>query len=219
MGRWLRDFYESTIGKKIVMAVTGLIMVGFVVGHVAGNLLVFRGRDEINAYAAFLKGTGALLWSVRLLLLVSVILHIAAAVQLTRRDLAARPTGYRRKEPQVSTFASRTIRWGGVALLLFIVYHLLHFTTGTLHPSFSHVDVYHNMVTAFSTWWVVAIYVLAMAALGLHLYHGAWASVRSLGFSRPGVNPLRHRVAVVLAIALWLGFTIIPLAVFAGVVR
>jgi succinate dehydrogenase / fumarate reductase cytochrome b subunit len=219
MGRGLRDFYESTIGKKIVMAVTGLIMVGFVVGHVAGNLLVFRGREELNAYAAFLKGTRAVLWSVRALLLVSVILHVVAAVQLTRRDLAARPTGYTRKEPQVSTFASRTIRWGGVALFLFIVYHLLHFTTGTLHPSFSHVDVYHNMVTAFSTWWVVAIYVLAMVALGLHLYHGGWASVRTLGFSRPGANPLRHRLAAALAIALWLGFTIIPLAVLAGVVR
>ncbi|MGH7717368.1 MAG: succinate dehydrogenase cytochrome b subunit [Gemmatimonadaceae bacterium] len=213
------EFYRSTIGKKLVMAVTGLIMVGFVVGHVSGNLLVFRGRTALNAYAAFLKDTGALLWLVRGLLLASLLLHVVAAVQLTRRDLQARPVGYGRREAQVSTFASRTIRWGGVALLLFIVYHLLHFTTGTLHPSFSRTDVYHNMVAAFQVWWVSAIYVAAMIALGLHLYHGGWAAVRTLGFSKPGENPLRHRVAAVLAVAVWLGFTVIPVAVLAGLVR
>ena len=216
---WVGAFYRSTIGKKVVMAVTGLILVGYVIGHVLGNLLVYQGREEINAYAAFLKDQGALLWAVRGILLVSVVLHIVAATQLTRLKQAARPVGYAKQEPQVSTVASRSIRWGGVALLLFIVYHILHFTTGTVHPSFSHSDVYGNLVSGFSVWWVSTIYVLAMVALGLHLYHGVWSSFRTLGVSPPSVNPLRRRLAAVLAVAVWAGFASIPIAVLAGVIR
>ena len=142
--------YRSTIGKKAIMAVTGLIMVGFVVGHVLGNLLVFRGPERLNEYAALLRSTGGLLWAVRAVLLAAVILHIVAAVQLTRRKEAARPVGYSKHEPQVSTFASRSIRWGGLLLTAFIAFHLLNFTTGTFHPGpFGHTDVYGNMVRGF----------------------------------------------------------------------
>src|SRR5579862_668030 len=115
---WLAQFWRSTLGKKIVMAVTGLVMIGFVIGHLAGNLLVFAGRDRINAYSAFLHSTGEILWAVRLVLLVSVILHITAAVQLTAIDAAARPTAYAKHQYRTATFASRSIRWGGVLLLV-----------------------------------------------------------------------------------------------------
>lgn len=213
-------FWRSTIGKRIVIAVTGLIMVGFVIGHVSGNLLVFRGPDALNHYAAFLKGLGGFLWLARAILLASVILHVVAAVQLTRRAQAARPVGYHWRDPQVSTFAARTIQWGGALILLFVILHLLHLTTGTIHPvPFSPEDVYANVVGGFRIWWVSAFYMLAMIALGLHLYHGAWSSFRTLGAAQPRRNPLHRSVATVVAVLVWLGFTIIPAVVLLGVVH
>ena len=198
------------------MAVTGLIGVGFVIGHMSGNLLAFAGPDEINAYAHFLKSTGELLWILRAVLVVAVILHIVAAVQLTRQNRAARPVGYAQREPQVSTWAARTMRWGGVLLLIFIVLHILHFTTGDWRPSgtFSRTDVYSNIVLSFRIWWVTLFYVVSMIALFLHLYHGAWSSVRSLGMSQPSAKPLHRTVALGVAVLLWVGFTIVPVAVF-----
>ena len=215
MNRAVR-FYKTAIGKKVVMAVTGLIGVGFVIGHMSGNLLAFAGPDEINAYAHFLKSTGELLWILRAVLVVAVILHIVAAVQLTRQNRAARPVGYAQREPQVSTWAARTMRWGGVLLLIFIVLHILHFTTGDWRPSgtFSRTDVYSNIVLSFRIWWVTLFYVVAMIALFLHLYHGAWSSVRSLGMSQPSARPLHRTVALGVAVLLWVGFTIVPVAVF-----
>lgn len=203
----------------MVMAVTGIIMIGFVVGHVLGNLLVFRGAEKLNAYALFLRGTGGALWLARLVLLVGVVLHVVAAVQLTRLQRAARPVGYAHQDPQVSTFAARTIRWGGLLIFFFVVLHLLHFTTGTLHPTFSHTDVYANMISAFRVPWISALYIVAMAALGLHLYHGTWSSLRTLGMNRASRDPLKRRAAAVLAGAVWLGFTIIPVAIVAGFPR
>jgi succinate dehydrogenase / fumarate reductase cytochrome b subunit len=216
----IRLFWQSTIGKKVVMAATGLIMVGFVIAHMLGNLQVFVGPERMNAYAAFLRSTGELLWVARAVLLAAVVLHIIAAVQLTRVDRAARVISYTRLEPQASTVASRTIRWGGLALALFIVFHLLHFTTGTIRPApFSHTDVYANVIGGFRVWWVTAIYVLAMVALALHLYHGTWSSFRTLGLSRPSPSPFRRRAAAVVTLIVWLGFTVVPLAVFARLVR
>jgi succinate dehydrogenase / fumarate reductase cytochrome b subunit len=201
------------------MAVTGLIMVAFLISHVLGNLQVFAGPLKINEYSAALRRLGPLLWLARAGLLVALILHVIAAYQLTRRKQAARPVGYADAEPQVSTFAARTIRWGGVLLLVFIVLHLLHFTFGTIHPAFDHKDVYGNIVVAFQVWWVALLYLVAMVGLGLHLYHGTWSSLRTLGLTRPSGNPLKRRVAAVLAWAIYLGFSIIPIAVFAGVIR
>lgn len=217
----LRTFWRSSIGKKIVMAATGIIMIGFLISHMLGNLLVFGGARKINAYSAFLHGTGELLWVARLVLLVAVILHIVAAAQLTRRDYAARPDPYaRRRVPQVSTLASRTIRFGGVLLLLFIPLHLLHFTTGTIQPvAFSPADVYANVVGGFRIWWVTLLYVVAMVALAGHLYHGAWSSFRTLGMTQASAQPLRHSVSALLAAVLWLGFTAIPVAIYLGLVR
>jgi succinate dehydrogenase / fumarate reductase cytochrome b subunit len=212
-------FWRSSIGKKVVMAVTGLIMIAFLISHVLANLQVFAGPLRINEYAAALRRLGPLLWLARAGLLAALVLHVVAAYQLTQRKRIARPMGYEEREPQVSTFAARTIRWGGVLLFVFIVLHLLHFTFGTLHPAFDHKDVYGNVVAGFQQWWVVLLYLVAMVGLGLHLYHGSWSSIRTLGLTRPSTNPLRRRAAAVLAWAIYLGFSIIPIAVYAGIVR
>lgn len=223
---WFRSFWDSTIGKKIVMAVTGLIGIGFVIGHMLGNLQAFEGAEKINAYGRFLHHTvGNELWIVRIVLILAVVLHVVAAVQLVRRSNAARPADYaRRRAPQVSTLASRTIRWGGLLLLVFIVVHVMHFTTRSF-PGYDRmdpaggVDVYTNLITAFSNPWWVLFYVVAMAALALHLYHGAWSSIRTLGASQPSAHPLRRVLPLLIAIVVAGGFVIIPLAVLFGVLR
>jgi succinate dehydrogenase / fumarate reductase cytochrome b subunit len=225
---WLVRFYRSTIGKKIIMAATGLIGIGFVIGHMAGNLQAFIGQTKLNAYGALLHGPLAeLLWVVRVVLIVAVVLHVLMAWELTLRARAARPIGYKKREPQVSTLASRTMRWGGVLLLVFIVLHILHFTTGQIDPAnwrgrldaAGRHDVYGNLVGSFRIWWVAVFYVLAMIFLGLHLYHGAWSSVRTLGYATPSSHPLHRRIALVVAALVWLGFTIVPLGVLTGFIR
>ena len=220
MGR-VRGFYASMVGKKVVMGITGLIGIGFVILHSLGNLLVFRGPVAINSYSHFLKSTGELLWTLRIILIVAVILHVIAAVQLTRQSRAARPIGYAKHELQVATVASRTMRWGGALLLVFIVVHILHFTTGTIRSAgvFSRQDVYANVVTSFRIWWVALFYVVAMIALGLHIFHGAWSSVRSIGLSPPSPQPLHGRISMVIAVLVWAAFMAVPLAVFSGIVR
>jgi succinate dehydrogenase / fumarate reductase cytochrome b subunit len=220
MGR-LRTFYGSMVGKKVVMGVTGLIGIGFVIIHSLGNLLVFRGSAAINSYSHFLKSTGELLWGLRLVLIIAVTLHVIAAIQLTRQSRAARPIGYAKRETQVATISSRTMRWGGALLLVFIVVHILHFTTGNVRPAgvFSSEDVYANVITSFRIWWVALFYVVSMLALGLHLFHGAWSSVRSIGVSPPSPQPLHRRISLVIAVLVWAAFTAIPVAVFSGIVR
>lgn len=212
-------FWHSSIGKKAVMAVTGLGMIVFLISHVLGNLQVFAGPLKINEYSAALRRLGPLLWLARGGLLVALVLHVVAAYQLTQRKQTARPVGYAHQDQQVSTFAARTIRWGGVLLLVFVVLHLLHFTFGTIHPAFDHKDVYGNIVAGFQIWWVALLYLAAMIGLGLHLYHGTWSSIRTLGLTRTSGDPLKRRVAAVLAWAIYLGFSIIPIAVLAGIVR
>lgn len=225
---WLVAFYRSTIGKKIIMAISGLIGIAFVIGHMAGNLQAFIGAEKLNAYGALLHGPLAeLLWIVRVVLIVAVVLHVLMAYQLTRRAHAARPVEYKQRAPQVSTWAARTMRWGGVLLLVFIVLHILHFTTGQVDPArwrgrldaAGRHDVYGNLVASFRIWWVSLFYVVAMIFLGLHLYHGAWSSVRTLGYAPSSPQPLRRRLALIVAALVWIGFTVVPLAVVAGVVR
>jgi succinate dehydrogenase / fumarate reductase cytochrome b subunit len=223
-----RAFYRSTIGKKIIMGVTGLIGIGFVILHVAGNLQAFEGQSKLNGYSAMLHGPlNELLWVLRVVLVVAVVLHVTMAYQLTRRSAGARPIGYTRREPQVSTLAARTMKWGGVLLLVFIVFHILHFTTETFDPGHAagmvdlhgDHDVYGNIVASFRVWWVAALYLVAMVALGLHLFHGAWSSLRTLGYARESDNPLKRRIALVVAVAIWLGFSLLPVGVIAGVIR
>ena len=220
--------YRSTVGKKIIMAVTGLIGIGFVIAHMAGNLQVFVGSDKINAYGALLHGPLAeVTWALRAVLIVAVVLHVLMAVQLTRLASAARPVGYKKRDPQVSTLASRTMRWGGVLLVVFIVVHILHFTTRDIDPAgwagrsdgSGHVDVYGNIIGSFQIWWVSAFYIVSMIALGLHLFHGAWSSIRTLGYAKPSEHPTRRKIAVAVTAIVWAGFTLVPLGVILGVIR
>jgi succinate dehydrogenase / fumarate reductase cytochrome b subunit len=220
----VRNFWQSQVGKKVVMAVTGLIGVGFVIGHMVGNLQMFQGPAKINAYAHFLHETmGELLWPVRFVLLTAVVLHVVAAVQLTRQKQAARPgrQGYVKWEPQISSFASRTIRWGGALLLVWLVFHILHFTVKPefTSPGYSDTDVYNNVVKGFSNPLITAFYVLAMGALALHLFHGAWSSMRTLGINRPKPRPTARSVATLVAAVVSLGFAVVPIAVLLGVVK
>lgn len=210
------------------MAVTGLIGIGYVILHMAGNLQAFAGREKINAYSALLHGPGVeLLWLARVVLLVAVILHVVTSFQLTQMARAARPVGYKKRDPQVSTLSSRAMRWGGVLLLGFIVFHILHLTTRQVDPArwanrfdaSGRYDIYGNVVASFRIWWVSALYLVAMVALGMHLWHGVWSFGRSLGVARTSDNPLRRRVAPLLAVALWLGFSLVPMAVLLGIIR
>jgi succinate dehydrogenase / fumarate reductase cytochrome b subunit len=214
--------WDSSIGKKAVMAVTGIVGIAYVILHMVGNLQIFQGAERLNAYRHLLHGPlNELLWLARVILIVCLVLHVVAAWQLARRDRAARPVGYAERRPQVSTLAARTMRWGGVLLLAFIVFHILHFTTGTIRPAgiYDENDLYGNAIASFHVWWVVLFYVVAMAALGLHLYHGAWSSARTLGAAPVTTHPLRRRVALVVAVAVAVGFALVPLAVFFGAVR
>jgi len=214
-------FFGSTIGKKVVMGVTGVILFGFVLGHMTGNLQLYIGPEALNAYGEFLQefGHGMGLWVARTVLLASVGLHIWAATALTLTSLAARPKGYREVQWQESTYASRTMRWSGPILLLFIVYHLLHFTTGSVHPSFVRGDVYHNMIAAFRSWPVSAAYIAAMLALGFHMWHGVWSMLQSLGLSHPRYNAFRRAFATVFTVIVIGGNVSFPIAILAGLVR
>ncbi|HEY9226301.1 MAG TPA: succinate dehydrogenase cytochrome b subunit [Gemmatimonadaceae bacterium] len=221
-------FYRSSIGKKVIMGITGLIGIGFVIAHMAGNLLAFAGARKINEYSATLHGPlGELLWVLRIVLIVAVVLHVLMAYQLTRMSWDARPVAYQRKTPQVSTLASRTMKWGGVLLLVFIVFHVLHFTTQTVDPAGwrgmddmrGDRDIYGNLIASFRIWWVSLFYILAMAALGLHLFHGAWSSLRTLGYAKQSGHPLKRQIAFILAIVIWAGFTLIPLSVMLGILH
>ena len=216
----LGKFWRSSVGKKIVMGVTGIILIGFVIVHMAGNLQFFVGAERFNGYSRLLKhDLIELTWIVRLTLLTAAGLHVSAAYQLTLRNRAARPDENERRQPQVSTYASRTMRWGGVYLLLFIVYHIGHFTTGWFHPAFSETGAYGNVIIGFKVLPVALFYLGAMAFLSLHLYHGAWACFRTLGLARPSAEPLQRRLSLVIAVVVSVGFSLLPLSVALGVVH
>ena len=216
----LAAFWDSSVGKKAVMAVTGIIGVLFVVGHMVGNLQVFQGADRLNAYGHLLHGPlNELIWAARIVLLLALVLHVMAAWQLTMRNRAARPLDYAIRTPQVSTLASRTLRWGGVLLLVFIIYHLLDLTVGTVNPAFQDGNVYANLLGSLQRPLIAVFYIVAMAALALHLYHGAWSSMRTLGVSQASASPLKRRAAIVIAVVVAVGFAVVPLAVLLGMVR
>jgi succinate dehydrogenase / fumarate reductase cytochrome b subunit len=213
---WLLSFWRSTVGKKVVMALTGAIGVGYVVAHMLGNLQVFEGAEKLNAYAALLKSNLGLLWTARSILIAAVGLHIVAAYQLARTSQKSRPVGYKRWRSVGSDFASRTMRWTGPLLGLFIVYHLLHLTTGAVHPDFVEADVYQNVISGFRVWYVSVIYIVAMLMLALHLYHGAWSMFESLGVNHPKYNRLIRALATILTAIVVAGFIAIPAAVLLG---
>jgi succinate dehydrogenase / fumarate reductase cytochrome b subunit len=213
------SFYASTVGKKAVMAVSGLVLFLFVVGHLIGNLQIYEGPEKLNNYARFLRSMPALLWGVRITLIVMVVLHIWSSMQLARLKFDARPTGYVKKKVTQSSYASRTMYWSGPIILAFVIYHLLDFTFGTVNPSFQEGNVYANVVASFQLIPVSAFYVIAMLLLATHLYHGLWSMFQSLGFSHPRYTPVLKRSAAVVAIFIAAGNISIPLSVLAGLVR
>jgi succinate dehydrogenase / fumarate reductase cytochrome b subunit len=214
-------FWGSTNGKKAVMAVTGAILFAFIIGHLAGNLQIFEGREKLNAYGHFLHSIGELLWPVRIVLIVSVLLHILATLQLALRKKRARPVGYSRKEAIASSYASRTMYWSGPIVLAFVIFHLLQFTAGYIHPEsqFIEGDVYHNVVAGFQVWWVSVWYIFSVSLLGLHLSHGISSMFQSLGFNHPKHTPVLKSAAVAVAVVIVLGYISIPISVLLGIVK
>jgi succinate dehydrogenase / fumarate reductase cytochrome b subunit len=215
------SFWGSTNGKKAVMAVTGAILFLFVIGHLAGNLQIFEGPAKLNAYGHFLHSIGELLWPVRIVLLLAVGLHITATVQLALLKKKARPVGYSRKEAIASSYASRTMYWSGPIVLAFVIFHLLQFTAGYIHPEsqFIEGDVYHNVVAGFQVWWVSVWYIFSVSLLGLHLRHGIWSMFQSLGFNHPRHTPILKSAAIVIAVVIVLGYISIPISVLLGIVK
>lgn len=221
--------WDSVIGKKIVMAFTGAVLVLFVLAHMAGNLKMFEGAEQINAYSRFLREVGQpefsygqVLWLVRFVLLASALLHITAAWQLTVLNRKARPVGYDTKKDIETSLGALTMRWGGVLLLIFIVFHIFHMTLGAVgfQPGqFEHLSVYNNALAAFSVWPISLFYIVAMAALCLHLDHGIWSGLQTLGWSTTQNAKTLKTVARIIAIVVFLGFSSVPIAVLAGWVR
>jgi succinate dehydrogenase / fumarate reductase cytochrome b subunit len=221
--------WDSAIGKKIVMAVTGIVLVAFVIAHMLGNLKIFAGPDEINAYSRFLRtvgepelGYGDALWLVRIVLLTCVTLHITAAYQLTRMNWQARPVGYESRKNVETSFAALTMRWGGMLLAIFIVFHIAHFTLGAVgfEPGqFKDLHVYENVVAGFSVWSVAVFYIIAMGALCLHLDHGIWSMLQTLGWSTARNTGTLKVLSRIIAIVVFAGFVSIPVAVMTGLVR
>jgi succinate dehydrogenase / fumarate reductase cytochrome b subunit len=219
-------FYRSAVGKKAIMAVTGMVLFLYVLVHMLGNLKLFQGAEKLNQYAQWLREVGApavphtgTLWIVRVILLVAFALHVVATIQLTRMNMRARQTRYQVYRPVAAGLASWTMRWTGVLILLFVIFHLLDLTWGTIHPDFEHGNVYHNVVVSLGTWWIAAVYITAQLALGLHLYHGLWSMFQSLGWSHPRLNPWRRPAATTFAVVITAGNILIPIVILLGWVR
>jgi len=213
--------WRSSLGKKFLMAVTGLILFGFVIGHLIGNLQIFipDGGAAIDAYGKFLQSSKALLWTSRIGLLVAVILHIVCAIALTKQNKEARPEPYRFKDYREAGYAARTMMISGPLLALFVIYHLGHFTTGHFAPEgFEHLKVHDNMILGFKVWWASTAYIVAMVLLGTHLYHGGWSMFQSVGVNHPKWTPILKKGAAITAVLITLGYISIPLAIWAGIV-
>lgn len=227
--------YGSSLGKKAIMALSGVVLFGFVLSHMVGNLKMYLGAESFNHYADWLREIGypalphgGALVIARAVLIGAVLVHIWAAWQVTRLNRAARGQRYVKAHTVQADYASRTMRWGGVIILLFIVYHLLHLTWGTVHPDFIHhttnpdgsisTQAFHNVVTGFKVWWVSGFYIVANIALALHLYHGLWSLFQTLGWNHPKLNPWRRRLAAGFALVVTAGNISFPIAVLTGIV-
>jgi succinate dehydrogenase / fumarate reductase cytochrome b subunit len=214
----LASLWRSAIGRKALMAVTGIVLFAYVVGHLLGNLKVFQGREALDHYAATLRLFPALLWAVRLLLLVAVLVHAVAGIQLWLERRSARPIAYREWRPTGSSAASRTMIWSGFLILGFVIYHLLDLTFGVANPDFREGAVFHNLVESLGRAAASGFYVVAVAGLGVHLWHGLWSMFQSLGLATSGYADGLKRFAVAFAVILAVGFAAIPLAVIFGVI-
>jgi succinate dehydrogenase / fumarate reductase cytochrome b subunit len=223
--------YRSSVGKKILMAVTGFIWLGFVAGHMLGNLKAFQGAGAFDTYAHHLRILGepilpykGFLWLFRSVMFLALVIHVLLSWQTSRRSWAARTTKYRRQENLNFDFASKWMRWTGVLILVFLVYHILNMTTGTLHSGFevettTQSFAFHNLVTGLGNPWVAAIYIVAMVALLFHLYHGVWSLFQTFGAAHPKYVGWRRPIAVVVSIVIFFGFVSIPMAILTRIVH
>ncbi len=218
---------RSTIALKILMAVSGIVFIAFVLLHMYGNLKAFAGHDAYNEYAHHLRTFGepmlpygGLLWVIRVVLIIALVAHVVCALALWRRAKRARSVKYVVKKNNHSTYASHLMRWGGVTLLLFIVWHLLNFTIGKVNVSGGSTDdPYNLLVDSFETWWLTLIYLFAMAMLGAHLHHGIWSSLQTLGLTNNEHARDRAKLfGLLLALVITLGFSLVPIFVLAGVI-
>ena len=213
--------WKSSLGKKFLMAVTGVILFGFVIGHLVGNLQIFIPDNgaAIDAYAKFLQSSKGLLWTMRIGLLAAVFLHIVCAIALTKQNKDARPEPYRYKDYREAGYAARTMMISGPLIALFVIYHLGHFTTGHFAAvGFDHAKVHDNMIAGFKVWWASVAYIAAMALLGMHLFHGGWSMFQSMGVNHPRWTPVLKKGAALAAVLITLGYISIPLAIWAGIV-
>ncbi len=224
---WPVHFYRSSIGKKWVMAVSGIVLLLYVLLHMVGNLKVYLGRNEVNHYAEWLRTmlTPALprtvaLWILRTMLITAFFGHIVSAYQLTRMNQRARPVKYQSPRDYVAAnFASRTMRWTGVIVGLFVIFHLLDLTWGTANPHFVRGDVYDNLKRSFQRPVVAGVYIAANIALAIHIFHGAWSMFQSLGWNNPRFNPWRRHFATAFAVLIGVGNVSFPVMVLAGVIH
>ncbi len=223
---FLVEFYESAIAKKWIMAITGIMLLGFVLFHMVGNLKIYLGQEDIDHYAEWLRDIGhpalprtVFLWILRGGLITAFALHIHAAYSLTRMNHRARPVKYQSpRDYAAANFASRTMRWTGVIVGLYVIFHLLDLTFGTVNPDFVRGSVYHNMVESLQRWPVAIAYIVANIALGIHIFHGAWAMFQSLGLTNPRFNAWRRYFATGFAVIVTLGNISFPILILAGVV-
>ena len=213
------SYTQTSVGKKVLMAVTGLFMFLFVIAHLLGNLQIFAGAEAINNYARFLRTLGGVLWGARAGLLVCLGIHMYAALTLWLQNQKARKTRYVRQQPQASTVSSRWMIATGPLILVYIVYHLLHLTLGVAHPDFRHLEPYHNLIVAFSQPISASIYVALMIALGLHLVHGVWSMFQTAGLNSNRWTGRLRLLATGVTAVIVLGNISIPLAIMAGMLN
>jgi succinate dehydrogenase / fumarate reductase cytochrome b subunit len=211
-------FWQSSVGKKYLMALTGILMFVFVLGHMLGNLQIFLGSEKLNAYAQALHSNAALLWGVRLVMLAAILTHAIAGLVLALEKKSARPIAYAEKSNIQGSLPSRTMIWSGVVIGLFLAYHLLHLTVGNVHPSFIDLQPFHNVVFGLRVVPAALAYIAAMVAIGFHLWHGLYSVFHSLGLRHPRYTPGVRAAAATVGTAIAVGDISIPLAVLVGLV-
>lgn len=220
---------RTSIGRKLLMASASILLFLYIVAHLAGNLKIFLGEESFNHYAEWLRVAGTplfpdqgVLWIARVVLLAALGVHVLVYVQLWLQKRRARTTRYKKFDPQVFSWTSRTMMWGGIAIFAFVVFHILHLTTGDIQPDlaygFQRGNPYENAIAGFRVWWVTAFYMVGVVALGMHLYHGLWSALQTFGINNPKYNRYRRPTAGAIAILITIGYLSIPLAVAMGVI-
>ncbi len=225
---WIVELYGSALGKKYVMAITGIMGIGFVIGHMIGNFKLYMGAETVNFYGEWLRDSlgypilphTVTLWILRLGLIAALVLHVHAAWSLTQMNHKARPVRYQSSRQYIAAdFAARSMRWTGVIVLLYIVYHLADLTWGWANPDFVRGDIYGNVIASLGNGAVAALYIVANIALGVHLFHGIWSMFQSLGLNNRKFNQVRRPLAIAIAGAIVAGNLSFPIAIQAGLVE